>query len=279
MRIGEFIDQLKIKLQAVYDERESQNIATYLTEELFGKLFVRNNSELNDAQFLNLQSASARLLNCEPIQYVLGEAWFYGKKFIVNQDVLIPRPETEELIEFILAENKKSDPVILDIGTGSGCIPIILKSELPNSTIFGMDISDKALLIAKKNAKKHQTGIHFLQFDILQDKNPAIPQLDIIVSNPPYVDPNDASSLHKNILDHEPFLALFGNIHEPLIFYRIISAFAFTHLLPQGKLYFELPENKGDIISSIVLNAGLKNIKIKMDLQKKERMLEAVKMI
>ena len=277
MRIVEFIDQLKIKLHAVYDERESQNIATYLPEELFGKLFVRNNAELNETQFLNLQSASARLLNCEPIQYVLGEAWFYGKKFMVNPDVLIPRPETEELIEFILAENKKSDPVILDIGTGSGCIPIILKSELPNSTIFGIDISDKALLIAKENAKRHQTEIHFLQFDILQDKNPAIPPLDIIVSNPPYVDPNDASSLHKNILDHEPHLALFGNINEPLIFYRIISAFAFTHLLPQGKLYFELPENKGDIISSIVLNAGLKNIKIKTDLQGKERMLSAEK--
>jgi release factor glutamine methyltransferase len=277
VRIAEFIDQLKIKLQAVYDERESQNIATYLPEELFGKLFVRNNSELNDVQFLNLQSASTRLLNYEPIQYVLGEAWFYGKKFIVNPDVLIPRPETEELIEFILAENKKSNPVILDIGTGSGCIPIILKSELPDSTIFGIDISGKALLIAKENANRLHTEILFLQFDILHDKNPAVPPLDIVVSNPPYVDPLDASSLHKNILDHEPHLALFGNMDEPLIFYRIISEFAFTHLLPDGKLYFELPENKGDIISKIVLNTGLKNIKIKTDLQGKERMLSAEK--
>ncbi len=277
MRIASYIGQLKTNLLHVYDEREAQNIAVYLCEELFGKLFVRNNVELNNEQIQILQQASVRLRNNEPIQYVLGEAWFYGKKFIVNPDVLIPRPETEELIELILEKNKKTDPHILDIGTGSGCIPVILKNELPHAHVYSIDISDQALHIAQQNAFRHGTEIHFLHLDILNNSPLQLPQMDIIVSNPPYVDPADATSLHKNVFDHEPHLALFGNKDEPLIFYRKISEFAFTQLLPHGRLFFEIPENKGEVIYSIVSLTGLKNIQIKKDIQGKERMVSAEK--
>lgn len=277
MRISDFITALKIKLQTVYDEREAENIAHYLPEELFGKTFVRTNSELKEEQLDILQIASSRLLNYEPIQYILGEAWFYGKKFKVESGVLIPRPETEELIEFIISENKKTNPAILDIGTGSGCIPVILKSEIPKANIFALDISEKALQIAEENANLHKTEIQFIQCDILNPGDLIFQQFDLIVSNPPYVDPAEASALHKNILDFEPHLALFGAKEEPFIFYTVISDFAFKYLAHHGKLFFELPENKGELISSIVTNAGLRNIKIKCDLQGKERMLMAEK--
>lgn len=279
MHISEYILGLRLKLNAVYDERESKNLALYLAEELFGKQFVRDNHLLNAIQIKQLDEASERLLKNEPIQYITGEAWFYGKQFIVTPDVLIPRPETEELIEWIISENKMISPVILDIGTGSGCIPVILKSELPNAIVYSLDISDNAISVAKKNAERYHTEITFLSGDILNDANLQLPSPDIIVSNPPYVDPSDIHTLHKNVVDHEPHIALFGEPGEPLIFYRKISAFAFQHLNAPGKLFFELPENKSDEIRNIVINSGLKNIRIKKDTQEKDRMLYAEKMM
>jgi len=230
-----------------------------------------------DEQLAQLETAASRLLANEPLQYVLGKAWFYGMTFSVDNSVLIPRPETEELVELIFRENKLSSPVILDIGTGSGIIAITLKKEIPGSIVYALDISVQALDVAIKNADTLQADIHFIHGDIFHHEKMDLPQFDMIISNPPYVDPVEKNTLHKNVLDHEPHLALFGHEHDPFVFYRTICAYAYHHLNERGNLYFEIPENKGDEVSRIVAGAGFTDVRTFHDMQGKERMVAAEK--
>ncbi|MBC8046294.1 MAG: peptide chain release factor N(5)-glutamine methyltransferase [Fimbriimonadaceae bacterium] len=276
MQTSEAIKIITASIINIYDEREAGNIARYLIEEKYGKQYVRENIILNDEQADQIKSIIERLRIHEPIQYIIGEAWFYGLKYKVNNDVLIPRPETEELVELIIKENNSGDNKILDIGSGSGCIAITLKKHLPASQIISIDISEQALQIAKLNATIHNTEIQFIKANILNANGMNLSEFTLIVSNPPYVDPAEKNTLQKNVLDFEPHLALFGNAGDPFIFYKKICAFAKTKLINNGKLYFEIPENRGAEIASILQKNNFIDISIKKDMQQKERIVSGV---
>jgi len=217
----------------------------------------------------------------KPLQYVIGETEFYGLNFKVNPSVLIPRPETEELVDWILSELRISKRAlkgirIIDIGTGSGCIPIAIKKNIPEALLYAVDISYEALFISRKNAVLNQTSIHFIQDDILK---PARTSLDdekfqIIVSNPPYVMETEKQQMLSNVLDYEPHLALFVPNNDPLIFYMAIADFAIKHLDANGFLYLEINENLGNETITLLKEKGFKNIELRQDLRGKDRMIQ-----
>ncbi len=216
----------------------------------------------------------------QPVQYVLHEAWFYGMKLYVDEHVLIPRPETEELVEWMLkdAETNKQPINILDIGTGSGCIPIALKKNMPAAEVWAVDISNEALLVAQRNADTQQTSITFQQADILNKPYPSVlPTFDVIVSNPPYIPLSDKTAMHPNVLQHEPHLALFVANEDPFLFYNAIVDFAQSHLNPGGSLYFEIHEAMGEQVKQLLTQKGFINAQVKKDMQGKDRMVKATK--
>jgi len=222
-----------------------------------------------------LNSALQRLQNEEPIQYILGKTEFYGFSFLVNKNTLIPRPETEELVETILeGANAFKALQILDIGTGSGCIPISLAKKLPKATIFAIDVSKEALAIAKKNASRNNVAINFLQEDILKTEILA-QKFDIIVSNPPYVRALEKVAIKNNVLANEPHLALFVEDNNPLIFYDKIANLAKKYLRKNGMLYFEINEYLGKEMIDLLVLKGFKDIQLKKDLFGKDRILKA----
>jgi len=213
----------------------------------------------------------------EPVQYVLGEAYFFGRKFLVNPSVLIPRAETEELVAEVKAHLKGSHKMktirILDIGTGSGCIPITLVLEIPDSELYATDVSSEALLVAKTNAQKLGAEVTFLHHNILQSEI-AIENLDVIVSNPPYVTPSEQDAMKKNVIFYEPHLALFAPETEPLVFYHVIAERAKKVLNPGGLLAVEINEKFGREVSNLFLEMGFHCIEIKKDLQGKDRIVK-----
>ncbi len=272
-----YIQQLQSALTPLYDEREAKNIANALLEFYVGKNRIRQNEMISSDQFALLNESAERLMKSEPLQYVIGEAWFYERRFIVNRHVLIPRPETEELAALIINENKIPNPVILDIGTGSGCIAITLQKEIAGSIVYASDISVGALEVAKQNSIQNLADIHLLQHDILQFQIPDFPDLDMIVSNPPYIDPADRSSMHQNVTAYEPSIALFGDPENQLIFYEAIAQLADLKLKSEGLLYLEIPENKSEEVQSILHHHNLTNLIVRKDMQGKWRMLSAQK--
>ncbi|GAB2627075.1 peptide chain release factor N(5)-glutamine methyltransferase [Belliella aquatica] len=263
------------KLQPIYGKQEAESLVFWLFEAFFnkGKMDVLKDEALGEIPE-NLQSAFSQLLEKKPIQYVLGEAPFYGRAFKVNASVLIPRNETEELVHLIIKENKKLNLRILDIGTGSGCIPISLALEIPSSKIFALDISKEALDVAKENAKKHEAPVAFFQVDILNEDIP-VKDLDIIVSNPPYVCESEKALMHENVLNFEPHLALFVKDNDPLIFYKIIAKKAKSVLRSSGKLYFEINEALGERVQNLLKEQGYKEIMILKDLNNRDRIVKA----
>ncbi len=274
-----FQDQLK----KIYDEREADNISDWVFENVTGqKRWERKNQPdtLKDEAFHQLQNYLQQLLQHKPVQYVLNEAWFYKNKFFVNENVLIPRPETEELVEWIIEDVRRATHnvrcTILDIGTGSGCIPISLKREIPASHVTAIDISERALRVAKKNAENFDAKIGFLPIDFLHDNNwKALSQFDIIVSNPPYIPVSEKKVLQKNVTDFEPGIALFVADNDPFIFYKKISVFAQMHLKQNGKIYVEVHEEYAKKVKALFEEAGFIS-KIKKDIYGKERMVSAV---
>jgi release factor glutamine methyltransferase len=219
-----------------------------------------------------LESAMSSLLTGIPIQYVLGKAAFYERDFFVSPDVLIPRFETEELVHLIISENKLLSPSILDVGTGSGCVPITLSLEIPKSSVSGLDISSEALKVAGQNARSLQANVNFFHIDILQEDLPPGPW-DMIVSNPPYVRHSEKNAMHQNVVEHEPALALFVPDDDPLLFYRTITQKAPQKLNTGGKLYFEINEAFGLEIKQLLLREGFVGVSIHKDLQGKSRMV------
>ena len=270
------------QLKKIYDERESENISDWVFENVTGqKRWERRNNpnELKEAYFNQLQNYLQQLLVHKPVQYVLNEAWFYKMKFFVNENVLIPRPETEELVEWIIKNVRRTTYdvrcTILDIGTGSGCIPVSLKRELHNTNVTAIDVSEKALQVAKKNAESLDAKIDFLKIDFLNENNwKALPQFDIIVSNPPYIPFQEKEKLAKNVTAFEPGIALFVENKNPFIFYKKISAFAKSHLKQNGKIYVEVHEEYAKNVKDIFENAGFIS-EIKKDIYGKERMVRA----
>jgi len=212
-----------------------------------------------------------------PIQYILGVTHFYGLEFEVNSAVLIPRPETEELVDWIVQKskikNQKSKFKILDIGTGSGCIAIALAKNLPNAQVFALDVFEKALSTAKKNAELNQVTIQFLHQSILETENLG-QQFDVIVSNPPYVRELEKQEIKKNVLDNEPHLALFVEDNDALIFYRKIAQLAQKNLNPQGQLYFEINQYLGQEMLDLLHEMGFKNSELRQDIYGNDRMIE-----
>jgi release factor glutamine methyltransferase len=270
------------QLKKIYDERESGNISDWVFENVTGeKRWERrnNHNELKEAYFHQLQNHLQQLLQHKPVQYVLNEAWFYKMKFFVNENVLIPRPETEELVEWITKDVRSTmrnvQCSILDIGTGSGCISVSLKKELRNANVTAIDVSEKALQVAKKNAASLDAKIDFLRIDFLNENNwKTLPQFDIIVSNPPYIPLQEKEKLSKNVTAFEPGIALFVQDNTPFIFYEKISTLAQKHLKQNGKIYVEVNEDYAKNVKDIFKNAGFIS-EIKKDIYGKERMVSA----
>jgi release factor glutamine methyltransferase len=278
--IKDIVRFFREELAGGHSGEEIELFIQYCFEEYSGlkkhEIRFRENETINESTLLKYSFAVKALKQHKPIQYVLGKADFYGLKFKVNENVLIPRPETEELVALIINENKAANLSILDIGTGSGCIAISLAKHIVGSKVSAIDISEKALEIAKQNAKFNQVEIEFIQQDIL---NPAehFQQFDIIVSNPPYVRDLEKQEMTSNVLDFEPHLALFVSDENPLVFYNAIADFAKTHLTPSGKLYFEINEYLGEETKKLLTDKGFKNVELIKDLNGKNRILRASK--
>ncbi|SMD42560.1 release factor glutamine methyltransferase [Aquiflexum balticum DSM 16537] len=275
MNLTALFQSFSSRLQTIYSKQESESLVLWLFEEYLGKnridLFSNN---VVESIPIELENALKELLKGKPIQYVTGKAPFYGREFLVNSNVLIPRNETEELVHLIIKENKNSGLRILDIGTGSGCIPITLAMELNDAEVFGLDISDKALSVASRNAISLDAEVVFQKCDILNEEIP-LKHLDIIVSNPPYVKISEKEMMHENVLKHEPHLALFVDDDDPLLFYKHIGKKAKKVLKPYGRLYFEINEALGNETVDILTEYGYTEVKILEDLNGKNRMVRA----
>ena len=269
------------RLTPLYDRDEINSFFYLLSEAYLDKtrldIALNPNEELNEATKHLFQNALEQLTNEYPIQYIIGETEFMDFVFEVNQHVLIPRPETEELIRWILSrEDKAKIKSILDIGTGSGCIPIILANSLINAKVTSIDISKTALEVAKRNAVKNNVDINFLQDDILQTKV-LEENYDIIVSNPPYVRESEKTAMNNNVLKFEPEIALFVTDKDPLIFYRHIASLAIRSLKTDGILYFEINQYLGAALCKILDDLGFKNIELRKDMYGADRMIRAMK--
>ena len=284
-----------VQLQAIYSLSEATVIANWAFEQTahIKKIDILKNptQKVEGDVEQKLTNQLTQLINHEPIQYVLGQAWFYNLLFTVNEYTLIPRPETEELVELILNElkttkfnsnnkisfkqNTKAIITILDIGTGSGCIPIVLKKNLPLSSITAIDISNEALKIAQLNAQKHNTSISFIQNDFLDETTwGTLPQVDIIVSNPPYIPINEKEKLDATVTQFEPHTALFVPSKQPLLFYEKIAAFAKKHLNYNGKVYVETHKDYTTQVAA-VFQQHCSHTHIVKDISGNERMVIA----
>ncbi len=239
-------------------------------------LVLSKDKHMSESELLKFNFAVKDLKRYMPIQYILGETEFYGLKIKVDPSVLIPRPETEELVDWIIKDFKNESKIlnIKDICTGSGCIAIALEKNLPNSVVSAIDISEDALETAKKNAILNNSAISFSLEDALAEIKRE-EKYDIIVSNPPYVTEGEKSLMQENVLDYEPHLALFVDNKDALKFYAAIAKWAYMHLKEKGKLYFEINEAKSQELTSLLAILGYKNIEVKKDLNEKHRMISA----
>jgi release factor glutamine methyltransferase len=270
---------IKHQLGNLYDAIEMNSMVNIIIEEVTGWDALHQNIHKNDAlessQIEQLDHFVEQLLNGKPLQYIIQKAWFLGKAYFVNEAVLIPRPETEELVEWIIeyAQIINKPLSILDIGTGSGCIPISLKLAIPNAHITAIDISKEALAIAEQNAANYHTEIEWIAQDILQTKH-LKDRYDIMVSNPPYIPLREKLAMQKQVADHEPEIALFVPDQFPLIFYSKIAHIGKSALKPNGQLFFEIHYDQGEAIIALLNEMGY-HAELKQDLFGKDRMVRA----
>jgi release factor glutamine methyltransferase len=262
-------------IQLDESQDEIQSIVYLLLEDRFGltKADIIAGREIEEVKLETFSGAVNRINQKEPIQYILGKAEFYGRQFLVDKSVLIPRPETELLVMSIINDNV-SAPTILDIGTGTGCIAITLAAELPSSQVYAIDVSDDALTVAKRNGQILKSKVHFSNSDILKDEI-RDHRFDIIVSNPPYITQTEKSSMKSNVLDFEPHLALFVSNEDPLIFYKAIAKKGRFLLKSGGKVYLEINERFGTSVSNLFKSEGYIDIQIIKDLDGKDRIVIA----
>ncbi len=277
-------NQLK---QIVYDaipnfysieERESlvKNFICEILEIPVTFYLLQKEFELSEAQIISYTSALENLSKGHPLQYIVGKSFFYGREFLVNSKVLIPRPETEELCQWIIEDTLLNNPSILDIGCGSGNIPITLEQEIKNSNVFAIDISTDALGVAQENSKLNNSNVQFEQMDILNWRNTnkfLKNKFDVIVSNPPYILEEEKILMRKNVLDFEPHVALFVK-QNPMLFYDTIAEFAKEHLTENGKLFFEINENYYTECKNVLLKLNFVNIELRKDFGGKYRMIK-----
>lgn len=290
------------QLELIYGSSEANALIMILLEHYFNidkiKIAMEPELRLSESELLTLHFAVKELLKNKPIQYTIGETEFCGMRFFVDENVLIPRPETQEMVENIVSsaetdedpslspsfrpkrsgvEKSPANVSILDIGTGSGCIAISLAKLLKDSIVTAVDISEKALEVAKKNAEANGVNVRFICDDILNPKNPELidNQFDIIVSNPPYVCESEKSAMRANVLDHEPSTALFVSDNDPLLFYRKILEFAQKALKHNGEIWFEINEKFGKETAALCREMGFGNVENIKDFRGKERVVRA----
>ena len=272
-KLGDIILFFKNELAGISNSREIFNWAYITINNLFGydraNFIINQNQKISLHQRKKIKRIVSQLKKNKPIQYILEECVFFDLKFKVNSSVLIPRPETEELVKWILKDEFKS---IIDIGTGSGCIAISIAKN-KNVNVHAIDISNTSIKLAKKNADFHGVSINFLNIDILTEN--ISNKVDIVVSNPPYVLKKEKKHMNKNVIDYEPEIAIFVDDNNPFIFYKIIAKKAKKILNRNGKIYFEINENYSEEVMKILKDYGYVNIKLKKDINDRDRMIKA----
>jgi release factor glutamine methyltransferase len=277
-----FIQKNTLKIESVFGKEESSSILKKMAEHITDESY----SQIKDIGLTTADEAQAdaiilQLLTGRPLQHIIGVSWFYKYPFKVNNTVLIPRPETEELIEWLLRDMKQQEKwhhnnLILEIGTGTGCISISLKKERPGDIITALDVSEDALSIANENAKNLKAEIRFIQQDFIQEKGwDMLEQYDYIISNPPYIPIKDYETLEKNVREFEPHLALFVPNQNPLLFYDKIAAFGRKHLLTGGVIYVEINQQYAGETKVLFEKSGYRNVEVRKDISGNERMLKA----
>ena len=268
-------------LKSVHDVNEIESFFFILIEYFHNlkriDLALNPDFEISDEEVLKWEAIISDLKTEKPIQYSIGETWFYDSKFYVNEHTLIPRPETEELVDWIIKTHKSKDKIdklaVLDIGTGTGCIPISLKKNIPQAEVFAIDVSEEALKIAHKNAETNQVQINFILQNILETKD-LYQNFDVIVSNPPYVRNLEKQEIKKNVLEFEPHLALFVEDTDALLFYRKIAQLALKNLTANGLLFFEINQYLGKETVELLETLGFKNVELKKDIYGNDRMIK-----
>ncbi len=283
MTVRTLRNQFAEALSELYPSEEIQSFFSILSKKYLGmsRLELTLNSEMILSEVVSKKYIEAlkRLQNHEPIQYIIGETEFYGLRFKVNKHTLIPRPETEELVDWIFTESKTQHPApitILDIGTGSGCISISLAKSIMGSRVSAIDFSEEVLKVARQNASLNKVAVDFIQMDILKALELPI-QYDIIVSNPPYVQNSEKKKMQPNVLAFEPDSALFVSDEDPLLFYKKIARLAQRYLTPNGFLYFEINEYLGEDLILMLKEIGFGSVLIKKDFFGKDGMIKCTK--
>ncbi|TCJ17495.1 peptide chain release factor N(5)-glutamine methyltransferase [Flaviaesturariibacter flavus] len=298
MKNGEAEAWLRNQLESMYDPGESAAIAALALEHVTGlrrgEWLLRREEPLSGEEEQALRDTAARLLRQEPIQYISGRSFFYGLELYVNPSVLIPRPETEELVDWIVKDllelglpvfDKKETEAdatallkILDVGTGSGCIALALKSKMPRAEVWGCDVSDEALNVARRNGSDNNIRVDFQGVDFLDEaQQRLLPSVDVLVSNPPYIPLKDKTSMHSNVVEWEPHTALFVPDNDALLFYRAIARFAPRRLHAGGRIYLEIHEDLGNAVVQLFREAGYESVELRKDMQGKDRMVRVIR--
>ena len=277
----EIRNYIEDSLKGLFSAEEIRSLTKMILERCCSipqqRLLFDKDIQISDTQKQDIEAIVTRLKNQEPIQYILGITCFYDLDFNVTPDVLIPRPETEELVERILSRHRQQGIRILDVGTGSGCIAVTLAAHLPEARVVAADVSPGALVTAAGNAEKNKVTVHFVETDILARKAlEDIPGVfDVIVSNPPYVKLSEKESMEANVLNYEPHLALFVTDSDPLLFYRSIARFGNEKLRKGGSLYFEINAQYGNEVAGLLEEEGYTDIEIIKDIPGKDRIIQA----
>ena len=284
MTIKKYREYFINSLEDLYPIEELQSIFYLLASKYLNlsriDIALQFDDTLTSDEEINFNQAIDRLKIYEPVQYILEETDFFGYPFLVNKQVLIPRPETEELVAWIIEDVKEKETTLLDIGTGSGCIAISLAKKLNDASVTAIDVSKEAIDVAKKNSAQNHTKIEFMEVDVLHFKdNVELQQklnskFDIIVSNPPYVRIKEQELMRPNVLKHEPDLALYVANETPLLFYKKIVQLSNLYLKAGGRLYFEINEYLGNELKKMLMEEGFKHVQIKKDMFGKDRMIK-----
>lgn len=277
-------EQVSKQLSELYDEAEAVNITDWVMESLTGKNRLQRSQDtslfLSEAGQVKLEKYLVELMEYRPVQYVLGESYFYGMKLFVDERVLIPRPETEELADWIVkyaCQQQIKQPVVIDIGTGSGCLALAVKKSIPDAMVYAADLSEGALAVASENATMLNLDVRFLKMDILDESaGNGLPQFDVIVSNPPYITLPEQESILPNVLRYEPHQALFVTDNDPLQFYKAIASFSDKYLKKKGSLFLELHRDFAADTQQYYRDNGWET-ELKQDMQAQDRMLHCIK--
>jgi release factor glutamine methyltransferase len=297
MKLWEAEEYIRQQLKRIYGGDEAANIGDLAIEHATGlsktESLARRDKDISKEETDQIMKDLERLMKHEPIQYVMNKTWFYGMELYVDRNVLIPRPETEELVKWIVDDIRTSGKdvfvrrsmeadettqlKVLDVGSGSGCIALALKKTMPKAEVWGCDVSEEALNVARRNGSLLDIRVDFQGMDFLDEgQQTLLPTVDIIVSNPPYVPAKDKDQMHPNVVDHEPHTALFVGDNDPLIFYKALAQFGMKRLYEGGSIYMEIHEGLGKDVVELFEDAGYKRVDLRKDMQGKDRMVKVI---